>query len=1339
MAHDITSKNIDGITDLVVVAPIKTGFIHAYENVTYATRLRIVAEALNRVRVTAREHEKITPFSDVTERILTLLDFRVGVIDKDLFALSPDRRRQGGEESPYPLESRRFLYLTATFDGAWEPYMRLIWDPLGPFLDLLFCNCEGYVTATEHSFDEYAQWVRDNQMNSAIFYATTGLSVRDHLYLNRLEQLHRATPAMEADSKIARMTMPRPWEAARAERMKAASDLARNDPRQFLKIHEMGLEALTVLYRLADYYPPEWLAKPLGLCEGHYLMRATESLLLGWDDLFQPPLPPLSATAEKIYKDPLRWYRTGRGHLRVLDVAREQAQPKDPRFRLSEVQGGVLKAQGSREQPMRQGALLLFTIGDAEAARAFLKQLTRSEAIHFAAGRGGQPADGFFRTLALTADGLRRMGLGTRIIDWFPKEFREGMEARSGLLGDMRESHPRNWTLPRRNWPPQAPDADAFAKARPPIEMSEVDIVIQVRTASMDPAALEAEVARLARFAEPGVMLQGYEKMHSDYDDRGLHIDHFGFHDGISQPRPAAVPTGRNDEVRLGELLLGYRNDRDDFAPADFTLIDPDDPDSLRNWRIKDRRIAQRYQRNGTFLVVRKLEQKVETFDAFIAAETVRVNKDHPRLNPPMTEDRLKARMLGRWPDGTPLIPTPDPAGNDFSYEQDPAGETCPLAAHIRRTNPREPFPQADAPRLRKAPRLMRRGMSFDHRAGAAAGSRGLMFMAYNASIAEQFETIQRWINGGNSGFVASGHNDPILGVAPKSGALTRVERVFRFVEGDEVIRVTMPDPFAALHWGTYLFVPSRSALRALCRLKDRYRPLGDMRETHGQAVIARLQQIRKGTTQGEEWKRLLEDFDAKDPSERDVTPHVWSAIRWYSGGSLKIEGGVARWFLDGISPPLDGSGPVQDWDNPPDLKEQRVVLSASYHHVMQVLGDWRNFSTEEQLRRIEPTGIPIFVTQQPDDRYKASHLRGRFNYREESEATNAILMAYDERAGFEAGYHAGKTVLDRAKEDAAKPPSRDYLKMELRRQFLLPALEELCRIWYGLPDEDTFHRDAWAWQPPTDRDPPGARCPADFLAPSRGTFYPRPSAEVTAFAGLHGRAVHEASCAFVAKHRRDPSGLGTIAKHMFEKVEDDAVLARNLVGTMIGAIPPMDGNLRGILLEWLLERTLWRHQAALRLALGDRPASADFDKAREVLYGPVSEAMCIRPAPDLLYRTALGKTVLEAGGREKDRGGGAVRDVEIEERDLVIVSLASAAQRSLEHFRHGNVSVIFGGERRAAYQPDSGDSDCPVHACPAQDMAMGAIMGILAALLESGRIQPLPASLIVRISDWSA
>jgi deferrochelatase/peroxidase EfeB len=1301
MSKVISSKNIEGITDLVVVAPIKDGFIRAYENVTYATRLRIVAEALNRVRVNAREYELITPFSDVTQRILTLLDFRVGLIDKDLFVLPPAKN----QHDKWPVQSRRYLYLTATFDGAWEPYMRLIWDPLGPFLDLLFCNCEGYVTAGDHSFDEYAQWVRDNQMDSAIFYATTGLTVRDQIYLGRLEQLQRSRPAAQSDFEIARLTMPDPKQAATAERLKALADLAAKDPTQYRNIHELALQALTVLYRLADFYPPEWLIKQPDLSEGRYLARVATDLLQGWEDLI-PTSGPLKGDWDgrvvPAYRDPLHWYESGKAYLGQLNEERVAARPKDRDFERSEIQGGLLKPQGSREEPVQHGALMLMTVTNAAAARTFIQDHLD---VHYAEGEGGDPPDGYFRTIGFTADGLRRIGLETCLIDHFPQEFREGMEMRSGLVGDMRENHPRNWTLPPRGGLRASNEPDAPAK-RPPVELSEVDFVIQVRTSNDDRDGLIAELRRLEALAADGASLQACQMMRSLYDDgQGISRDHFGFHDGVSQPKaiPGIDDTYRRqaDEVRLGELLLGYRNDRSDFAPAPFG---PDFP----GWRQKQREDALAYQFNGSFMVIRKLEQHVATFESFIAAETARINCAHPGLAEPMTPDRLKAKLIGRYADGRPLIPTADGSLNNFTYEADDKGEKCPFAAHIRRANPRNSF------QGRPAPRLVRRGMSFDE--SEAGGGKGLVFMAYNASIAEQYETIQRWINGGNSTDVAAGHNDPVMGVAPPIGVLDKAERVFRFVEGTEVVRVRMPKSFVSLHWGLYLFIPSRTALSRLCGLLGGYRPIEETFELQGRQIIERMDKIGDADTLGQEWKRLLEDFDAKDPAERNISPDVWAAIRYYKGGAIKIPGGVP---------------PVTDWNAAPP-KDQPMILCASYRNVLGVLSNWKTYSTEEQLRRIESNSGPIFVTQQPDDHYKAAGLQGKYRYRDESEKTNAILMGYDQNSGFQAGYAAGQEVLA-AIRAAATASGRDYYKLELRRQYVLPSLGNLCRLWYGLPDGKHMHFGGWLWEGPDNRAPPGPRCPGDFLSPSRNAFYPRPSDTVAQFADVQGKAILAGSLGFVVEQRALDNGAstGSVARQMFLAIDENEVLARNLIGTMVGAIPPMDGNLRGILLEWFNERTLWRHQAALQRAFGGAPASTDPAKACALLLGPVSQAMCKRPAPDLLYRTATEAAVLPANDGNSDN------DISVKERDIVVVSLVSAAQRSLHQTSDGDVSIVFGGKRKAPYQSAVDDIEHPVHACPAREMAMGAIMGIMAALLDAGRIQAMPASLIARISDW--
>src|SRR3546814_20640836 len=120
MAREVASKILDGINDLVIMAPIRDGFIPAYEPVTYATRMRVICEALNDVRATAREYEKVTPFADASARILSLLAFKAGIIDTGSLQLDP---RHG-------LPARRHLYLIAPSPGVWGPYMRPLWWPL---------------------------------------------------------------------------------------------------------------------------------------------------------------------------------------------------------------------------------------------------------------------------------------------------------------------------------------------------------------------------------------------------------------------------------------------------------------------------------------------------------------------------------------------------------------------------------------------------------------------------------------------------------------------------------------------------------------------------------------------------------------------------------------------------------------------------------------------------------------------------------------------------------------------------------------------------------------------------------------------------------------------------------------------------------------------------------------------------------------------------------------------------------------------------------------------------------------------------------------------------------
>jgi cytochrome P450 len=249
-------------------------------------------------------------------------------------------------------------------------------------------------------------------------------------------------------------------------------------------------------------------------------------------------------------------------------------------------------------------------------------------------------------------------------------------------------------------------------------------------------------------------------------------------------------------------------------------------------------------------------------------------------------------------------------------------------------------------------------------------------------------------------------------------------------------------------------------------------------------------------------------------------------------------------------------------------------------------------------------------------------------------------------------------------------------------------------------------------------------------MAPSRYAFYPRPTKTIQDYGKSHGKALKQAALKIVNQlsqtMQRGGNTRGEVSRLLYQKIVSDNdcektrdLLARNLIGIMEGMLPPTAGILRGVIYEWLDKdnQTLWRHQAAL-LRETKGPPRATFEEANRVLRYAVEEAMCKRPAPDLLYRTAV---------QEDDLNG-----TKINPGDLVILGSVSATQAALDE-GDPDITPIFGGQRKAACQ----SGDAPVHACPAQEMVMATILGILAAFLASGRIEALPSALIVKISGY--
>ena len=162
-----------------------------------------------------------------------------------------------------------------------------------------------------------------------------------------------------------------------------------------------------------------------------------------------------------------------------------------------------------------------------------------------------------------------------------------------------------------------------------------------------------------------------------------------------------------------------------------------------RTARCRPRRCAP-FERNGTFVVYRKLAMDTAAFRRFVAGAEL-----PGRRRPARGEDRRPlagrhaARALPR------LARTPrsgDPRRiNDFGYDDDPGGLKCPLGAHIRRANPRDSSASSTAG-CPTATGIVRRGRAYGKPLPPGVVEddgvdRGLVFVCFQADIWRQFET----------------------------------------------------------------------------------------------------------------------------------------------------------------------------------------------------------------------------------------------------------------------------------------------------------------------------------------------------------------------------------------------------------------------------------------------------------------------------------------------------------------------------------------------------------------------------------------------------------------------
>ena len=130
-------------------------------------------------------------------------------------------------------------------------------------------------------------------------------------------------------------------------------------------------------------------------------------------------------------------------------------------------------------------------------------------------------------------------------------------------------------------------------------------------------------------------------------------IEPFGFTDGISQPQidwarqrdPTRPQIDYTNVVALGEFLLGYPNEYNKYTER--PLLDPD-PATANLLPAEDEPEKKELGRNGTYLVMRDLQQDVRAFWQFVSQQTA---------GNVATGEKLAAAMVGRTRAGDPLVP----------------------------------------------------------------------------------------------------------------------------------------------------------------------------------------------------------------------------------------------------------------------------------------------------------------------------------------------------------------------------------------------------------------------------------------------------------------------------------------------------------------------------------------------------------------------------------------------------------------------------------------------------------------------------------------------------------
>nr|WKN36535.1 Dyp-type peroxidase [Tunicatimonas sp. TK19036] len=421
--------------------------------------------------------------------------------------------------------------------------------------------------------------------------------------------------------------------------------------------------------------------------------------------------------------------------------------------------------------------LLLRFAGDRKQSQQWLKTILPEVA------NGQESPTKYCYAIALGKSGLEKFDIEVNENEGFSRAFIEGMDTdhRNRILGDYVFNSPEQWRWGSRKHEP-------------------IDVLLVSFADSED--TLEKRLHQI----KEGLKTYDLRMVHFVRSSRLDPKEHFGFADGISQPiiKGSGRKADKNDLLNAGEFIFGYPNEYQKMPHAPLHIGE-----------------------NGSYLVFRQLEQKVKAFWDYLLSQTSTQQDIQEAIY-------LGAKMVGRWPNGSPTTLTNDPDDTrynqetSFRYHADLKGTGCPHGAHIRRTNPRDsvegdPVQSLDAARKH---RILRRGRAYGKplsdtydieemiKAPDESEPRGLNFICFNTDIERQFEFVQNtWCN--NEKFDGLYEEvDPISGVMGNGKEVRK--SYYKIPENPFRRRLKEVPPFVEVKGGGYFFFPGLSAIHRL-------------------------------------------------------------------------------------------------------------------------------------------------------------------------------------------------------------------------------------------------------------------------------------------------------------------------------------------------------------------------------------------------------------------------------------------------------------------------------------------------------------------------------------------